>query len=190
MKIGLFFGSFNPVHTGHLIIANYILNFTQIDKVWFVVSPQNPLKESRELLDAQARLELAEIAIKNNASLEISDIEFHLPLPSYTVDSLQYLKINFPEHEFFLIVGSDNFLGFSKWKSPDIILANFNIIVYERPGFLIERGKTYSNVTILDAPLLDISSTAIRELIKDDKSIRYLVPEEVYTAIEINHYFR
>jgi nicotinate-nucleotide adenylyltransferase len=190
MKIGLFFGSFNPVHTGHLIIANHVLNFAQIDKLWFVVSPQNPFKKSRELLDAQARLELVKIAIKDNTRLEISDIEFHLPLPSYTIDSLQYLKKNFPEDEFSLIVGSDNFLSFSKWKSPDTILANFGIIVYERPGFPIDRGQAYSNILILDAPLLDISSTAIRKLINDHKSIRYLVPEEVYTAIEVNRYFR
>ena len=190
MKIGLFFGSFNPIHTGHLIIANYIANNT-VDEVWFIVSPQNPLKQSTALLNAGHRLEFVKLAIETDDRFKVSDIEFQLPKPSYTIDTLLTLSKMYPHHEFYLILGSDNYSGLSEWKSSSQIINNFKLLVYERPGFPIRTKKNaYNNITFLNAPLLDISSTEIRELISQNKNIHYLVPEKVYKAIETNGYYK
>jgi nicotinate-nucleotide adenylyltransferase len=190
MEIGLYFGSFNPIHIGHLIIANHILNTTAIDKIWFIVSPQNPLKKSESLLGAPERLNLVKLAIENNSRFEVSDIEFHLPRPSYTINTLSSLKNTFPQNTFYLIIGSDNYLNFSKWKSSHQLKSEHHIFVYQRPGFPLAPEKNSLNIRVFDAPLLDISSTSIRQLIRDRKSIRYLVPEPVYIAIEVNNYFK
>lgn len=187
MKVGLLFGSFNPVHTGHLIISEHVKNY-YTDKIWFVVSPQNPFKKNSELLDVQSRISLAKAAIINNEKFEVSDAEVNLPLPSYTIDTLLHLKNIYPEHEFFLIMGSDNFLRIPKWKSSDVLLHDYKIFVYERPGFKLDSNISDSNVKILDAPFINISSTEIRKLIKAKKSIRYIVPEAVLTMIK-NHKF-
>jgi nicotinate-nucleotide adenylyltransferase len=189
MKIGLLFGSFNPIHTGHLIIANAIINDIEISKVWFIVSPQNPLKAKSDLLDAYARFQLVSLAINNDHRLEVSDLEFKMPLPSYTIDTLQYLEALYPENEFYLILGSDSFLNLSSWKDYAQLLIR-NIIVYQRPGFLLPQQPRPANITILSSPLLEISSTAIRALIKKNKSIHYLVPEVVESEIEKNKYYR
>lgn len=188
MKIGLFFGSFNPIHIGHLIISTYVTNFFA-DKVWFVVSPQNPLKINSELLDVNERLLLIKSAIKNNKYLEVSDIELYLSLPSYTINTLNFLKKTHPNHEYVLIMGSDNFLNISKWKSSVLLLKNYKFLVYQRPGYFIEPNDLTKNITVINAPLINISSTEIRELIKTQKNIRYIVPESVLKLIKKNKFY-
>ena len=189
MKIGLYFGSFNPVHIGHLIIANHAVNETRLDQVWFVVSPQNPFKQSASLLNEYHRLYLIKSAIDGENNLRASSIEFNLPKPSYTVDSLAYLKEKYPGFEFSILMGSDGFQNINKWKNFEAIVNNHKIYIYKRPGFNIE--ETFgANIELLDAPLLEISSTHIRELIKNKKSIRYLVPDIVKEEIEIGGYYR
>jgi nicotinate-nucleotide adenylyltransferase len=189
MKIGLYFGSFNPVHTGHLIIANHAVNETDLKQVWFIVSPQNPFKQSASLLNEYHRLHLIKSAIDGENNLRASSVEFNLPKPSYTVDSLAYLKEKYPEHEFSILLGSDGFQNLNKWKNYEVIVKNHRIYIYKRPGFEITdtHGAT---VQVLDAPLLEISSTHIRELIKNRKSIRFLVPDVVKEEIEIGAYYR
>lgn len=189
MKIGLYFGSFNPVHIGHLIIANHAVNETDLNQVWFVVSPQNPFKQSASLLNEYHRLHLIKSAIDGENNLRASSIEFNLPKPSYTVDSLTYLKEKFPEHEFSILMGSDGFQNINKWKNYEAIVKNHRIYIYKRPGFNIDETFT-ANIKLMEAPLLEISSTHIRELIRDKKSIRFLVPDIVKEEIEIGGYYR
>jgi nicotinate-nucleotide adenylyltransferase len=189
MKIGLYFGSFNPVHIGHLIIANHIINNTDLKKIWFVISPQNPLKLSKTLLNEYQRLHLVRLAIEDDNNLKASDIEFTLPRPSYTIDTLTYLREKYPQHQFAIIMGSDSFQNIYKWKNYQQLIDNNKIIIFKRPGFEIK--KTYPSLIILDnAPLLDISSTTIRNLINNGKSIRYLVPDKVREEIENCGYFK
>lgn len=189
MKIGLYFGSFNPVHIGHLIIANHIAYSTDLNQVWFIVSPQNPLKPSASLLNEYHRLFLVKSAIDGENKLQASNVEFHLPKPSYTVNTLAYLKEKFPQHEFSVIMGSDSFCNIHNWKNYEVILKNYQLYIYRRQGFDIE-NKTGANITILDAPFLEISSTHIRNLVKSGKSIRYLVPDIVKDEIERNRYYQ
>jgi len=189
MKIGLYFGSFNPVHIGHLIIANHIAYHTELQQVWFVVSPQNPFKESASLLNEYHRLHLVQAAIEGENRLRASSVEFKLPKPSYTVDTLAYLAEKHPEHEFAVIMGSDGFQNLDKWKNYAVIVKNHPIYIYKRPGFDITH--THGATTcVLEAPLLDISSTRIRELIREKKPIRFLVPDPVREEIERNGYYR
>jgi nicotinate-nucleotide adenylyltransferase len=188
MKIGLFFGSFNPIHNGHLIIANHILNESDIDKVWLVVSPQNPFKNADSLLNNYDRLHLASKAIENDLRMKASDIEFHLPKPSYTVTTLAYLKEKYPEHEFVIIIGSDSFQNLFKWKNFEIIVKNYQLIIYERPGFEISNNLG-AKILVMTAPLLEISATYIRDLIKKNKSIKYLVPENIEEEIKTNRFY-
>jgi nicotinate-nucleotide adenylyltransferase len=189
MNIGLYFGSFNPIHHGHLIIANHILNNAALDQVWFIVSPQNPLKPSSGLLNEYHRLFLVQLSVENEPGLKASDIEFRLPKPSYTVDTLAYLKEKYPQHQFSVIMGSDSFQNLARWKNYEHILQHYPVYVYRRPGF--EAGnQTGGKIVVVDAPLLEISATHIRKAIKDGKSIRYLVPEKVLEEIERNGYYR
>ncbi|MGB4843801.1 MAG: nicotinate (nicotinamide) nucleotide adenylyltransferase [Ferruginibacter sp.] len=189
MKVGLYFGSFNPVHVGHLIIANHIVNETNLNQVWFIVSPQNPFKQSVNLLNEYHRLHLLKSAIDGENSLRASNVEFGLPKPSYTVDTLVYLKEKYTEHEFSIIMGSDGFQNLNKWKNYEVITANHNIYIYNRRGFDITQTHG-ARIEILNAPLLEISSTHIRKLIKNKKSIRFLVPDIVKEEIEIGGYYR
>lgn len=188
MKIGLFFGSFNPIHTGHLIIANTMIENTDLVQVWFIVSPQNPFKSSKSLLHEFDRLDMVELAVQDNYNMRASDVEFHMPRPSYTVDTLAYLFEKFPQHEFKLIIGEDNLKSFPKWKNYKVILANFGLYVYPRLKNK-ENNKTvhgiinHPNVYFVDLPILDISATFIRRCIKENKSIKYLVPEAVENYI-------
>jgi nicotinate-nucleotide adenylyltransferase len=188
MNIGLYFGSFNPIHHGHLIIANHIINETGIKEVWFIVSPQNPFKETSSLLNEQHRLQLVKLAIEDAPGLRASNIEFSLPKPSYTIDTLVYLEEKYPQHQFYIIMGSDGFQNIDKWKNANQLLKNYPIIIYERPGFNVIK-KDGTNITLLKAPLLDISSTHVRKLIKEKKSIRYLVPDNVAQEIESQQYY-
>lgn len=183
MEIGLYFGSFNPVHTGHLIIANHILNFTPIDEVWMVISLQSPFKQRSNLIDNYDRLNLVELAIGENDRLKPCTIEFELPAPSYTIDTLTYLKEKYPFHHFTLIMGSDNLESFNHWKNFDVILKYYKILVYMRPGFENVPFLNHPSVSTLNAPLLEISSSFIRKLISEGKSIQYLVPDKVRNEI-------
>jgi len=189
MNIGLYFGSFNPIHTGHLIIASHIVEHTDLDKIWFVVSPHNPLKESHSLLNEYDRLHIAEQAILNNPKFRASNVEFHLPKPSYTIDTLTYLNEKFPLEKFTVIMGSDSYQNLSRWKNYMQILEHYKIIVYERPAFLVDRATLHPNVTVVTAPLLEISSTHIRGMLREGKSIRYLVPDAVAEIIADNRYY-
>ncbi|HSZ87502.1 MAG TPA: nicotinate (nicotinamide) nucleotide adenylyltransferase [Puia sp.] len=190
MKIGLYFGSFNPIHHGHLIIANYIVQNTNIDQVWFIVSPQNPLKPAAGLLNEYHRLYLIKIAIEGEKNLRASDIEFGLPKPSYTSNTLAHLHEKHPEHEFSIIMGSDSFQNITRWKNYEYILKNYPIYIYKRPNHDITQNFPDASIIQVHAPLLEISATHIRESIKNGKSIRYLVPEKVQEEIEKGHYYK
>jgi nicotinate-nucleotide adenylyltransferase len=184
MKIGLFFGSFNPVHNGHLMLANYMVQTTDLNKVWFVVSPHNPLKDKKTLLGEYDRLNLINLAIENNPKLKASDIEFKLPQPSYTIDTLSYLKDKFPKHEFTLIMGSDNLATLHKWKNYRQLIEQYPIIVYQRRGFTKNPFPEVKTIQHIDFPFIDISSSFIREQIKKGISVRYFMPDVVWQYIE------
>lgn len=188
-RIGLFFGSFNPIHLGHLIIANYILENTDLNKIWFIVSPQNPLKNTNDLLDDTIRLKLVRLAIKSNNKFKASDIEFKLSKPSYTINTLKYLKSKHKTKDFVLIVGEDNLDSFEKWKDYREILNDFELYVYPRTNSKSNKNLNFQNIHKINAPLIEISSTYIRENIKLNKSIRYLLPEVVRKEIEKNNYY-
>ena len=190
MNIGLYFGSFNPIHVGHLIIASHVVQNTTLNQVWFVISPQNPLKKAAGLLNEYHRLFLVQACIEDEPSLKASDIEFRLPKPSYTIDTLTYLNEKYPEHQFTVIMGSDSFQNLNAWKNYDQLLKNYPLIVYERPGFKPNEKQYAGTFNFIKAPLLEISSTHIREMIKQGKSIRYLVPEKARFEIEQNGYYR
>lgn len=188
MKIGLYFGSFNPIHTGHLIIAAHVANHTDVQQVWLVVSPQNPLKHGG-LLNEYDRLHLVQLAIEEDPQLRASDAEFKLPRPSYTIDTLTYLQEKYPQHEFAVIMGGDSFQNIHRWKNYQALLRDYPIYIYNRPGFSITETHG-ARITILDAPLLEISATQVRNFVKEGKSIRYLVPDKVREEIERSHYYR
>jgi nicotinate-nucleotide adenylyltransferase len=189
MKIGLFFGSFNPVHNGHLIIAQHLLNETDLSQVWMVVSPQNPFKESAQLLNEYHRLHLVRLATEKTPAIKPVDIEFRLPKPSYTINTLTYLMEKYPDHHFSIIMGSDSIQNIAKWKNAEIIMNDYPIYVYRRPGFEAA-NPLVKNLIVIDAPLLSISSSHIRGLIQRQKSIQFLLPEEVRAELERNNYYR
>jgi len=190
MRVGLYFGSFNPIHHGHLLIATWLLQHTSLQQVWFVVSPQNPLKPAASLLNEYHRLYLVQLAIEGESNLKALDIEFKLPKPSYTVDTLAYLQEKYPSHDFSIIMGSDSFQNLPKWKNAEWLLKNYSLYVYKRPEH--EDLPVYpgaKDIHILNAPLLPISSTEIRRKIKEGKSIRYWVPDAVKAEIERSGYY-
>lgn len=192
MKVGLYFGSFNPIHVGHLVLANHIVEYGDVDQVWFVVSPHNPLKEKKSLLADYHRLAMVEIAIEGNPKLKVTNIEFSLPQPNYTVVTLAKLKEKYPNYSFQLIMGSDNLNTFDKWYNYEQIIDNYEIIVYPRLGvdvkFPVEKYKT---ITLLDdVPIMNISSSYIRQTIKDKKSVNYVVTERVLKYIEEMNFYK
>jgi nicotinate-nucleotide adenylyltransferase len=184
MKIGLLFGSFNPVHIGHLIIANYMANHTDLDKVWLVVSPQNPLKKYGDLINTYDRLEMARLATDHADNLEVSDVELKLPQPSYTIDTLAILKEKYPQHEFAVIMGSDNLVTLHKWKNYKLILRDYQIYVYPRPGYENTDLATHPSVHITMTPLMELSATFIRKSIAEKKNVQFFVPDAVLKFIE------
>jgi len=186
-QIGIFSGSFNPIHVGHLILANYMAEFTTLDEVWLLVSPYNPLKEKDDLLDEKTRLKMTEIALEDYDYLNASDFEFNLPRPSYTINTLDKLSTDFPDCIFTLIIGGDSWLDFHRWKDFDRLRREYNIIIYPRLGEDVVIPSEFSqNVKLVNAPVMDISSTFIRECIKEGKNMRAFVPSRVYDFIEEN----
>ena len=183
MLVGLYFGSFNPIHNGHLIIAQAVLELSGLDEIWFIVSPQNPLKKNKGLLHEFDRYDMVSLAIEDNDRFKVSDIEFNMPRPSYTIDTLTYLDEKYREHKFELIIGGDNLAILPKWKNSNRIVEDFGLIVYPRPGSDDSKNLQHPNIRYVKAPLLDISATYIRNCIKENKSIQYLLPEKVATFI-------
>ncbi len=208
VKIGLFFGSFNPIHIGHLAIANIMAENTDLNKVWFVVSPQNPLKPSKGLLHEFDRYDMVKAAIADNYKFDVSDVEFHLPKPSYTIYTLAYLREKHPDKEFIVILGEDNLENFTKWKNHEEILNQFSLYIYPRPTESFGQArptessgrasprvtnsplKSHAHVKMVDAPLFDISATYIRQCVSNNKSIRYLVPEAVEQMIRTKGFYK
>ena len=190
MKTGLFFGSFNPVHVGHMIIASHMLEYTDLQEVWMVVSPQSPFKEKKSLAPDYDRLHLVKEAIGDHPYLKASNIEFNLPQPSYTIDTLTYLKEKYPNKEFALIMGGDNLASLHKWKNYEQIIENHKVYVYKRPDHEDHQFKDHPSIMFADAPLLNISASYIRAALKEGRSIQYLVPERVYQELSNNQLYR
>lgn len=184
MQVGLFFGSFNPIHIGHMALANYMLAYTEMDEVWFVISPHNPLKEKTSLLNQNQRLFMVNAAVEDFPKFKASTIEFNLSQPSYTINTLAHLKEKYPKHEFSLIIGQDNLQNFHKWKNHEEILARHKLYVYPRPNCSKSQFDSHPNVVLTEAPLMDVSSTFIRNAIKDKKDVRFFVPEKVWEYID------
>jgi nicotinate-nucleotide adenylyltransferase len=190
MHIGLFFGSFNPVHIGHMALANYMLCYTEMQEVWMVVSPQNPLKNKNQLLNQNDRLHLVNLAIDDFPGIKSSNIEFALTQPSYTVNTLAHLTEKYPQHQFSLIMGQDNLQTFEKWKNYEAILKDFHIYVYPRPNCKESQFDTHAHVHLTEAPLMDISSTFIRQAIKEKKDIRFFLPAQVWEEIDTMNFYK
>ncbi len=188
-KTGLLFGSFNPIHNGHLILANYMAEFTDLDEVWFVVSPQNPLKNKNSLLADYHRLALVRLAVEDSTKLKVSNIEFKMPKPSYTIDTLTWLSEDNPDREFVVICGTDIFPSFHRWKNYKEILNQYNLYVYPRPGYQLGEYNNHSSITLHNAPLMEISSSFIRKGIKQKKNMKYWMPESVYNYIIEMHFY-
>lgn len=183
MKTGLYFGTFNPVHIGHMIIAQYMLAYSDLDEVWFVVTPHNPFKTKSTLLDDRQRLHMVHLAIGDNFKLRASDIEFGLEQPSYTINTLHHLRQKYPDKHFSLIMGQDNLAGFHKWKDFEKILEKCDLYVYPRPGAGPSQFDEYPEVHHVDAPLMELSSTQIREAVKAGKDVSYMLPPSVWEYI-------
>ncbi len=196
-KIGLFFGSFNPIHIGHLILANYILEHSDMQELWFVVSPQNPFKEKKSLLNDHNRLDMVQLAIKNYQKMRASNVEFYLPTPSYTIDTLTYLQEKHPDYSFSLIMGEDNLGSLHKWKNYDLLLQNYQVIVYPRifgedisssPN--VTQLKNHHNIHKIDAPIIELSATEIRDMIKSGKNVRPMLPPEVFEYLDGSSFYK
>jgi len=192
MKVGLFFGTFNSIHSGHMIIANYMAEFSDLDEIWFVVTPQSPFKQKNSMLSDHHRLAIANIAVEKYPKLKTSDIEFKLPQPNYTINTLLYIEEKFPEHQFCLIMGEDNLKGFHKWKNFETILQNYELYVYPRvSGGITElQLENHSKINRVNAPIVQISSTFIRKAIKDNKDISTMLPENVWKYIEEMNFYK
>jgi nicotinate-nucleotide adenylyltransferase len=192
MKIGLYFGTFNPIHVGHLIIANHLAEHSDLEQIWMVVTPHNPLKQKNTLLDDYHRLHLVRLATEDYPKIKPSDIEFKLPQPNYTVNTLAHLMEKYPQHEFSLIMGEDNLKSFHKWKNYDYILQNHDIYIYPRISEEAENLelKNHARIHLIDAPIVEVSSTFIRENIKNKKNIRPLLPHQVWEYVDHNNFYK
>lgn len=190
MRTGLFFGSFNPVHVGHLIIADHMVHHTDLEEIWMVVTPHNPHKKQSSLARDYDRLHLVKLALGDYTGIKASNIEFNLPKPSYTIDTLTYLHEKHPDKEFALIMGGDNLATLHKWKNSEILLSRYPIYVYHRKGHELDKYLDVDHIHIADAPMLDISSTHIRKAINQDKDYRFMLPESVFNYIEEANLYR
>lgn len=188
MRVGLFFGSFNPIHVGHLMLAQYMVNFADVDEVWLVVSPQNPFKQDVELADTQHRLNMARLAVGDNEKIKISEVELSLPKPSYTIDTLRALEKEYPEIEFSIIMGADNLMGLNRWKEAETLLSRYRIIVYPRPGYEAKEPEG-AHIEIVDAPQVDISSTQLRRWIDEGRSVLYFTNDKVIEYFSQNNLY-
>ena len=186
MKIGIYSGSFNPIHHGHVMLANYLVEFSDLDELWFVVSPQNPLKKKEDLLDDQERLKMVELAIGNDPKLKVSDIEMSLPLPSYTINTLTALSSQHTEDRFVFICGMDSLQGLPRWRDYQAILDNYELLVFPRRGFDGGELVHHPHVKVLETPVIEVSSTFIRKCVKEGKEIRHFMPEKAYQYLREN----
>jgi nicotinate-nucleotide adenylyltransferase len=192
-KIGLFFGSFNPIHIGHLILANYILENSDMDELWFVVSPQNPFKDKKSLLTDHNRLDMVQLAVKNYPKMRASNVEFSLPKPSYTIDTLTYLTEKYPNYFFALIMGEDNLDSLPKWKNAEKLMSDYQIIVYPRTFEGEKKDSEYlqhENISIVNAPIIELSATEIRNMIKEGKNVRPMLPPEVFEYLDGSSFYK
>jgi len=189
MKTGLYFGSFNPIHIGHLAIANFMIEFSELEQLWFVVSPQNPLKEKKSLLKDYHRLEMVRLAVEDDDRFRASNIEFKLPTPSYTIDTLVYLEEKNPGREFQLVMGADGLRTFHKWKHANLIVEKYHRLIYPRPGVDMNAVSGLPNATVVEAPMMEISSSFIRKAIREGKDIRHLVPSKAYLYMREMHFY-
>lgn len=192
-KIGLFFGSFNPIHIGHLILANYILENSDMDELWFVVSPQNPFKDKKSLLTDHNRLDMVQLAVKNYPKMRASNVEFSLPKPSYTIDTLTYLKEKYPNYSFALIMGEDNLDSLPKWKNSEKLMSDYQIIVYPRTFEGEKKDSEYlqhENISMINAPIIELSATEIRNMIKEGKNVRPMLPPEVFEYLDGSSFYK
>lgn len=190
IKTGLFFGSFNPIHSGHLILASYMLGFSDLDELWFVVSPQNPLKEQASLLSDHQRLHMVNLAIDDDSRFRASDIEFKMPRPSYTINTLTYLAEKHPNREFIIISGTDIFPTFHKWKNWEQLLEYYKFYVYPRPGSLDHALLNHESIHLVNAPMIEISSSFVRDALRSGKNMKYFLPEKVCKYIEEMNFYK
>ncbi len=188
-KTGLLFGSFNPIHHGHLILANYMAEFTDLEEVWFVVSPQNPLKKKKSLLADYHRLALVHLAIEDHSKLKVTDIEFKMPTPSYTIDTMIWLSEKYSDRSFAFICGSDIFKNLHHWKNYRVLLDQYPFYVYPRPASNLGAYEDHPNIRLYDAPQMEISSSFIRQAIKQHKNMTFWMPEKVYEYILEMHFY-
>ena len=192
-KIGLFFGSFNPIHIGHLILGNYILENSDMEELWFVVSPQNPFKDKKSLLNDHNRLDMVQLAVKNYPKMRASNVEFSLSKPSYTIDTLTYLKEKYPDYSFALIMGEDNLDSLPKWKNSEKLISDYQIIVYPRTFEGEKKAHEYlqhENISLVNAPIIELSATEIRKMIKEGKNVRPMLPPEVFDYLDGSNFYK
>ena len=189
-KIGIYSGSFNPIHHGHVMLANYLVEFSDLDELWFVVTPQNPLKKKEALLDDDERLKMVQLALGNDARFFVSDIEMHLPTPSYTINTLTSLSEQNPDVEFVFICGMDSLQNMKNWREYQKILDNYELLVFPREGYDGGELVNYPSVTVLKTPILEISSTFIRQCVKEGCDVRHFMPEKAFTYMKERGFFR
>ena len=188
-KVGIYSGSFNPIHHGHIILANYLVEFSDLDELWFVVTPQNPLKKKEDLLDDDERLKMVELAIGDDPRFHVSDIEMHLPTPSYTINTLTALSEQHPDCEFVFICGMDSLQNFKNWREYQRILDNYEILVFPREGYDGGELINYPSVTVLKTPIIEISSTFIRQCVKEGRDVRHFMPEKAFVYMKTNRFY-
>jgi nicotinate-nucleotide adenylyltransferase len=188
-KIGIYSGSFNPIHHGHVMLANYLVEFSDLDALWFVVTPQNPLKKKDDLLDDDERLKMVQLAVGDDPRFCVSDIEMHLPTPSYTINTLTVLSEQYPDCQFVFICGMDSLQNLKRWREYQKILDNYEILVFPREGYDGGELLDYPSVTVLKTPVLEISSSFIRQCIKEGRDVRHFMPEKAFLYMKENHFY-
>ncbi|MBQ8958453.1 MAG: nicotinate-nucleotide adenylyltransferase [Bacteroidales bacterium] len=189
-KVGIYSGSFNPIHHGHVMLANYLVEFSDLDELWFVVSPQNPLKKKEDLLDDDKRLEMVRLAVGDDPRFVVSDVEMNLPTPSYTINTLAALSAQYADYQFVFICGMDSLQGFKHWREYQKILDNYELLVFPREGYEGGELVDYPSVTVLKTPVLEISSTFIRRCIKEGRDVRHFMPEKAFAYLKEHQFYK